>query len=319
MLYWIYMNSSEREVVITGVNGFVGEHLARHLKTQGYIVRGVGREQAPHDRVTNFMDNYQVCDLFDKASTKDIVLKEAFAIIHLAGLASVGDSFKRPDLYIKGNATMTDNLLSSALEQGFNGRVVVVSTGAVYNSDQPSPFSEDSTIGGSSPYATGKIQAEHVAHEYAKKGLSVVIARPFNHIGPGQGPGFLLPDIYHQIIEALQGKDATISVGNLKSRRDFTDVRDVAKAYELLASAPSLAHSVYNISSGNSYSGEEILEELSRVMAITVKTTIDQSKVRPTDTAEIIGNSSRMNKELQWTPSIPLSQTIADFVEREEV
>lgn len=304
-----------KEIVVTGVNGFVGEHLARHLKQQGYNVVGIGREQEPNHKVTKLVDSYQSCDLLDRDSTHAITLKNATAIIHLAGLAAVGDSFKNPDLFIEGNATMTDNLLSSALDQGFTGRIVVISTGAVYSSDQPSPFSEDSKIGGSSPYATGKIRAEQVAHEYVKKGLSVVVARPFNHIGPGQNQGFLLPDMYAQLMTAKQAGEASITTGDLTTRRDYTDVRDIVKAYTFLAIADTLQFDTYNVASGTSHSGEEILKSLEEVTGITgIKHVTDPTRLRPNDPKDITGNAARIKSELGWSPEINFETTIVDFV-----
>jgi len=308
------MSESKQEIVITGVNGFVGEHLARHLQSEGYIVHGIGREAIPRDAIAKLLDKYSQGNLMDKASVGGIDLSKASSIIHLAGLASVTDSFKFPEQYKADNSTMTNNLLLSALEQSFSGRAVIVSTGAVYDSNQPMPLNESSQKTQGSPYSIGKIAAEEIAKQYKDKGLNVVIARPFNHIGPGQAPGFLVSDLYEQILANNSNGAAIISVGNLNSRRDFTDVRDIVKAYELLATAPSLQYDTYNISSGNSYSGYDILNQLAGAMNVTVDAQVDPSRVRPTDAAEIIGDSSRIHEELHWTPLITLGQTIQDFV-----
>ncbi len=305
-----------REIIaITGINGFVGEHLARHLKEYDYAVTGIGREQAPNDKVAHLVDDYHSCDLLDKEAVRKLDVKNAAAIIHLAGLASVGDSFKNPDLFIEGNATMTDNLLSLALDQGFKGRVVAISTGAVYNSDQPSPFSETAIIGGSSPYATGKIKAEQVAHDYMKRGLSVVVARPFNHIGPGQNQGFLLPDMYAQLIAAKHVGETSITTGDLTTRRDYTDVRDIVRAYSLLALAGSLQFDTYNVASGSSRSGEEILNLLEKSTGIEeISHVTDPARLRTNDPKDITGDASRITSELGWRPEIDLETTIKDFV-----
>lgn len=308
------MNNSEQEIVITGINGFVGEHLARQLKSTGHFVHGVGREVEPKKTVANLLDKYTQCDLMDRESTKSLSLYSASAIIHLAGLASVTDSFKFPDRYKKDNSAMTDNLLSSAHHQGFTGRAVIVSSGAIYDSNQPMPLNEEAKLTQGSPYSIGKIAAEETTKSYKKKNLDIVIARPFNHIGPGQAPGFLVSDLYDQILETKGSRNPTISVGNINTRRDFTDVRDIVKAYELLADAPSLQFDTYNISSGNSYSGRDILDQLTKVMRIAVTARIDPNRVRPTDAPEIIGDSTRIQNELHWSPSISLEQTILDFV-----
>jgi GDP-4-dehydro-6-deoxy-D-mannose reductase len=305
---------NKTEIVVSGINGFVGEHLARELKSIGHIVHGIGREPTPKGAVVHLLDKYTQCDLMDRESTNLISLEGASAIIHLAGLASVTDSFKFPERYIKDNSTMTDNLLSSGLQQGFSGRAVIISTGAIYDSNQAMPLKEDAIKTQGSPYSIGKIAAEETAKQYKDRGLDIVIARPFNHIGPGQASGFLVSDLYDQILAAKNSGHSVISVGNIATRRDFTDVRDIVKAYSLLADAPTLQYDTYNIASGNSYSGEDILNKLTALMGISVTAEIDPKRVRPTDAPEIVGDSSRIQDELGWTPSISLEQTISDFV-----
>ncbi len=308
---------NDTEIVITGVNGFVGEHLAREIKQQGYKVHGIGREAAVNDKVMTLVDTYTQCNLVEEGSFKDIPLQNVTAIIHLAGLAAVGESFQKPLEYLTQNGIMTHNVLSSALDQGFTGRTVVISSGALYDAQQPMPLTESSQLAENSPYAVGKILEENVGLYYKNRGLDVVIARPFNHIGPGQGQGFLLPDLYSQVVLAQENNSQTISVGNLTSRRDYTDVRDIVKAYVLLASAKSLQHDVYNIASGVSRAGDEILETLLHAMqAAHFEVTIDPSKVRPTDAQEIIGDASRVKLELGWQPAITLESTIHDFIQK---
>jgi len=303
-------------IVVTGVNGFVGEHLSRHLRDLDYAVHGIGRELQPNMKVATSLDMYSQCDLMNVDQVESLSLSSAKAIIHLAGLASVGESFVYPQRYMTGNGIMTDNILSTAAKQGFSGRVVVVSTGAIYSPKQPMPINEQGAIGQSSPYAVGKRFAEGVGEYYKTQGQDVVVARPFNHIGPGQGVGFLIPDLYSQITCSKEKNTQTILTGNLSTRRDYTDVRDIVRAYVMLATAESLEQSVYNISSGASYSGREILDSLLSAMDITnLKTEVDQSKVRPTDAQEIIGDHARISEELHWAPTISIDSTIKDFVE----
>ena len=307
----------EEEIVITGVNGFVGEHLAHHLKDSGYSVRGVGREANPNANVSPFVDSYESADLLDLSSVEKLSLKTASAIIHLAGLASVAESFDKPDLYKSGNADMTNNLLSAAKGQGFQGRVVAISTGALYSPAAPMPLDESSETAQNSPYAIGKLRAEEVIKQYRTDGLDAVIARPFNHIGPGQGPGFLVGDLYGQLNAAKSSGDEEILVGNLATKRDYTDVRDIVKAYALLATAQTLQHDTYNIASGISREGFEILEYLKSAMNLeTVKPITDASRIRPTDVMDITGDASRIKDELGWEPTLEISDAIKDFVER---
>ena len=156
---------------------------------------------------------------------------------------------------------------------------------------------------------------EELSLKYREEGLDCVVARPFNHIGPGQLPGFILPDLYQKASEAKANNSSSINVGNLTTRRDYTDVRDVAKAYVRLATAETLNHGIYNVCSGRSVSGEEILTMLLEEMnAKDISPQVDDSLFRPSDAQELFGDSSRLMQDTGWSPSINISRTIADFV-----
>lgn len=305
----------KEKIAITGVNGFVGEHLARHLKQQGYFVVGIGREPALNDRITDLVDDYQIADLMDPDSTAKLSVSDVTSIIHLAGFASVADSFKQPELYENGNAKITENVLQLASDQKISGRVVVISTGALYDPTEPLPINESSKTISNSPYAVGKLRAEDVTRKFIDQGVDAVIVRPFNHIGPNQLPGFLIPDLYEQLAEVEKSGQKQIKVGNLATKRDYTDVRDVVRAYTLLAVAPTLEHDLYNVASGESHAGTEVLEALKQAMNLSdVETVIDPEKIRPNDIMDIIGDASRLRNELGWQPESNISTAIADFV-----
>lgn len=313
------MSEVKNEIIITGINGFVGEHLARHLQQVGFSVRGIGREAKANPNVAPFVDTYQSADLLDSDDVKKLTLNNAVAIIHLAGLASVAESFDKPDLYKSGNATMTENLLNAASAQGFSGRVVAISTGALYSPTEPMPLKESSKTAQNSPYAIGKIRAEEVIKKHREDGMDAIIVRPFNHIGPGQGPGFLVGDLYDQLNTAKESGSHEILVGNLATKRDYTDVRDIVKAYTLLATAPSLQYDTYNVASGVSREGFEILGYLKSAMGLgDIKPVTDPSRIRPTDVMDITGDASRIHDELGWQPTLAISDAIKDFVERKK-
>lgn len=318
MLQLINMESSNQtkvNILITGINGFVGEHLAKQIKASGYSVFGVGRETAPAPNVSSFIDQYLSCDLMKAEETEKIDLSNTAAIIHLAGLASVRDSFNNPELYINSNANITGNILSTAEKQKMLGRIVVVSTGALYDPSQPMPLTETSSVAESSPYAIGKMKAEKVAKDYIKSGLNVVIARPFNHVGAHQRTGFLVPDLYEQLRDAANRGEDKILVGNLDTRRDYTDVRDIAKAYIKLIEAETLHHDTYNICSGESISGLEVLNAIKDSMGLSdISTVIDPSRVRPTDAPDVVGSPSRIREDTGWEPESTALTAIKDFV-----
>lgn len=299
-------------VVISGVNGFVGQHLSRELINQDVSVIGVGHEPEPDRTISGLLEGYYSSDL-----TKEWpdIKEPVRAVIHLAGLAAVGPSFEEPQRYINGNSSMVTNLCEHYVDKNDGTpRIVIVSSGAIYDSNQPMPINEDGRIGFSSPYVISKVVTEHQAEYYRKRGLDCIVARPFNHIGPGQRPGFILPDMYERLA-GLDESETVMSVGNLETRRDYTDVRDIVKAYGRLALTESLKYDTYNICSGESISGLEILQELKHAMGKEAVTfVIDEKLFRPTDAEEIVGSSSRLKNELGWYPTYNIKQTIADFV-----
>lgn len=305
---------TNKKVVITGINGFVGEHAARQFKNQNCYIIGVGHDSQPHEKSVSLIDEYISCDLTDADQVNErINLSDVNAVVHLAGLGSVGQSFQQPRRYITDNGLIAYNILQRAADTQMPGRVIVVSTGALFDPKQPLPLTETSTTSPSSPYAIGKLMTEDVTRYFRSRGVDAVIVRPFNHIGPGQIPGFILPDFYEQLLASRE--TGRMMVGNIDSKRDYTDVRDIVRAYEKLAFAESLQHDVYNLCSGSSLSGRQILELLKETLHIdNVTIEIDQTKIRPNDIMDLYGDTSRLRSEIDWQPEIPIAQTIKDFV-----
>ncbi len=308
-----------KKVIVTGVNGFVGEHVVDAFRSEGFDVIGVGYDSQPSETIVQKVSSYIRCNLVDMDSVSQIDFSDVWAIVHLAGLSNVGESFNKPLPYINDNPSMTYNLLEHARTRGFQGRTIVVSSGALYNPQQPLPLTEDSRLLENSPYAVGKLGVEHVANYYRLRGLDVVVVRPFNHIGPHQNKGFLVPDLFAQLQAAQQTNATSISVGNLATRRDYTDVRDIARAYRLIALADSLNYGLYNICTGRSLAGTDILQSLQAAMGVLdIEPIIDETKVRPTDIMEVYGDASRLTSDTGWTPQIPIEQTIQDFIQSQE-
>lgn len=299
-----------QKVVITGVNGFVGKHLVRELKDHDIEVVGVDRAKTVDDSIADLLSDYVVADLSAGWPKIDGVT----AVIHLAGLAAVGPSFDSPQDYININSAIFTNMAEHYLGSGDKPRLVVVSSGAIYDPNQPMPLSENSVVGYTSPYAVSKVLVENQCAYYRNRGLDCVVARPFNHIGPGQKGGFLLPDLYEQLKE-ISGSSEPLKVGSLSTKRDYTDVRDVVRAYRLLATNESLANNTYNICSGISVAGDEILnivQEMTDTKDVTVE--VDQTRVRPNDPIDIVGDNSRLKHDTGWQPEIDIKTTIFDFV-----
>jgi len=303
------MPEDTRRIAITGVNGFVGHHLATELRAAGHRVVGMALDEHPAPGVADLLDDYVGVDLTTRWPDVDVD-----GVIHLAGLAAVGPSFDAPQHYIDVNSSIMTLLGEALVASGSTARVVVVSSGALYDPQQPMPLSESSRVVTSSPYAVSKLLVEHQAAYYRGRGLDCVVARPFNHIGPGQGPGFLVPDLV-TAIRARPGGQGPISTGTLTTRRDYTDVRDVARAYRLLVTADRLDDDTFNICSGASTSGEEILAELATRLGVPdLEVTLDPTRTRPHDAPDIVGDASRLTASTGWEPAIPLGRTLDDAI-----
>jgi GDP-4-dehydro-6-deoxy-D-mannose reductase len=298
------------KVVVTGVNGFVGRHLVRELTSHGHAVIGVGLDSAGRD-IADLMSDYVVVDLREKWPEL-----EFDGVIHLAALSAVAPSFTDPQRYIEANSAPLTHLGEALLAKAMSGRVVVVSTGAVYGGAGNCPLNEIAPIIPSSPYIVSKILTEAQSAYYRQRGVEIIVMRPFNHVGPGQSAGFLLPDLVSGVTNWMQ-TGAPMNVGNLDTRRDFTDVRDVVRAYRLVLEAPHVAADVFNVCSGKSVSGRELLEAVSDTLVVDrpPDVEIDQAKLRPGDPAEIRGDNTAIRDALGWQPVIPLRQTVRDVVE----
>lgn len=308
-----------QKILITGVNGFVGKHLARELSSRNIHVIGVGhREATVSSEIASVVAEYYQCDVSDPEQVAKLPLSELNSIINLAGLANVGASFDSPELYMEVNVKVLSALGEALYEANPKARMIAVSTGALYDPNQPMPLHEDSqVITKGSPYALSKLAMEEAASELRKAGQDCIVVRPFNHIGPGQGLGFLIPDLASKLM-STDPKNPRIKAGNLKTIRDYTDVRDIAKAYADLATSETLSYNVYNVCSGTGRSGENIVEALCSALNIdylSLEIDVDQTLIRPTDPAEIFGAHNNITDDTGWEPEIALSDTVKAIVE----
>jgi GDP-4-dehydro-6-deoxy-D-mannose reductase len=303
------MPQNERSLVVTGVDGFVGRHVARQAKSAGMAVHGIGYSGDIDSTISESLDSYVAADLQQGWPPTP----RADAVIHLAALAAVGPSFGQPQKYIEANSAMVTHMAESLVSSSFAGTLLTVSSGAVYEPLGDGTQTESSPIGFTSPYVVSKMLVEHQMDYYRRRGIRAVVTRPFNHIGPGQGQGFLVPDLIQQLVHHDSAQP--MPVGNLGTSRDYLDVRDVARAYLTLATAPTHHHLVYNVCSGVSVAGTEIMELICGAMGIPVPTTeVDPARYRPVDAQRITGSSERLRDEFGWAPRYTLAQSIADAV-----
>ncbi len=305
---------SARVLVITGANGFVGAHVAGLAAEAGAEVWAVAREDEPRPALAAHITRYYQADIAEDWP----VPSGAAAVVHLAGLAAVGASFDQPQRYLSVNSAIMTTMSEALRTQSERPRVVVVSTGAVYAPPAHGiPITEDDPLIPGSPYAVAKMLVENQAAYYAGRGLDTVVARPFNHIGPGQGPGFVVPDLTAALRRLPAG--AVMTVGNLDAARDFTDVRDVARAYLELAFAPTHRHRVYNVASSEAHTARELLSVIAQGLGRDVPTLeVDPKRLRPDDPALIVGSAARLREEFGWEPQIGWRRSVEDFLSSAE-
>lgn len=299
-------------ILVTGSAGFVGGHLIKELQSNGHeVTAAINNNENPLPGVLSIAADLMVQDEVNER----INFKNIDAVIHLAGLAAVGPSFDEPHKYLQVNAGIEINLYESCIKQDSKPKFLIISSGTLYNPKKPMPINEVSEVVPTSPYAVSKVAQESLAEYYSNRGFNYVIARPFNHIGPGQNPGFIVPDFAKQVVEAEKGEIKEIMVGNLDAKRDYTDVRDIVRAYRLLIESEKTVNNTYNICSGNSVSGKEILDGLLEQSKVNVSVVQDPARMRPSDTLEIIGVHSKITNDTGWEPKISLDQTLKDALQ----
>jgi GDP-4-dehydro-6-deoxy-D-mannose reductase len=282
---------------VTGGGGFAGHHLLDLLP----------RATAP---------SRAELDMLDGAAVRAAVREAApDAVWHLAALASVGRSWEAPGATIAENVAMTANLLEAMREEAPAATLVLISSGEIYGPPDRLPVDEDAPLRPQNPYAVSKAACDLLGGQYADAtDLRVVRLRPFNHTGPGQSDDYVVGTLTRQVAEAeAAGRDeAVVQTGNPDSARDFSDVRDVVRAY---VAAAGLDAGVYNVASGRAVSVRELIELVRAAARIPVRHEIDPARVRAHDVAEVRGSAERLRAATGWAPEIPLDQTVADALE----
>jgi GDP-4-dehydro-6-deoxy-D-mannose reductase len=299
-------------VLITGASGLAGGYLARACHASGEEVLGISRRGT----VSGLDGAGRVLDLCDGGAVHDLVASFAPDVVyHLAALSSVGRSWTEPARTMHENVGAAVNLLEAVRLHTPEARVLWVSSCEVYGPPAVLPVGEDAPVAPPSPYAVSKAAGDQLAEVYARAyGLHIVRARPFSHAGPGQRPIFLMSSVARRLAEArLRGEHVVeITTGNPDTRRDFTDVRDVVRAYRLLIER-GVPGEVYNVSSGVSVStGEQVRLAAGLVAPLKVRHVVDPAQVRASEIPDLRGSHERLTAVTGWQPEIPLRQTWAD-------
>ena len=288
--------------LITGGKGFVGSWLSAHLADCGDEVIVIDHE----------------VDVTDAPAVRAAVLDAApDAVYHLAARTHVGQSWTDPSAVFQVNAVGTLHVLDAARVCEPMPRVLLVSSAEVYGMVEESalPVAETAALAPVTPYAVSKVAAEFLAVQaHLAHGLPVIRVRPFNHVGPGQPTGFVVPSFAERIVEARRKGVRSLPVGNMAARRDLTDVRDVVRAYRLLVEkAP--AGEVYNVCSGRAVSVEEVAHRMLELAGIDLELVRDPALARPVDVPVMRGDPSKLETTTGWRPKIALDRTLADVLE----
>jgi GDP-4-dehydro-6-deoxy-D-mannose reductase len=309
-------------ILVTGVTGFAGGHLAELLRSQADVelfgVSRRGRWPAEWRHLANVL-SLQACDLCDRVAVEAMLRKiQPERIYHLAGYAHSGRSFQEVEAAWTGNLAATRSLYDAVDRWGRRPRILYVGSGLIYGdlADEDRAHSEDSPMRPASPYAVSKAAADLVSYQYTRSpGLDIVRARPFNHIGPGQSPGYAVAHFAQQIAAIERGRQAPIlETGNLAPLRDLTDVRDIVQAYVLLMERGRTGEA-YNVATGEAHAIRTVLTRLLALARVPIEVWPQARLLRSTDPFVVRGDAAKLRHDTGWAPRLSLDRTLADTLE----
>jgi GDP-4-dehydro-6-deoxy-D-mannose reductase len=311
-----------RRVLVTGVTGFAGSHLVDYMLTRGDCqIFGIQRWRSRTENIEHFQDKITLleCDLRDATSTRDVLEKvRPEWIFHLAAQSFVPTSWTAPTESLTTNILGQVNLFEGVRHVGLKCRIQLACSSEEYGMVLPSetPIQETNPLRPLSPYAVSKVTQDMLGYQYWMSWkVDSVRTRGFNHEGPRRGPVFVASDFAKQIADIEKGrKPAVLSVGNLEAKRDFTDVRDVVRAY-WLALEKCEAGEVYNICRGKAWSIREVLDLLLGMTKARIEVRQDPARLRPSDVPILIGDNRKFVQATGWQPTIPFEQTLRDMLE----
>ncbi len=313
-------------VLITGIGGFAGSHLADYLLSLPGI-EVFGTVYRKHDLVRHLEGKVELyhADLLDRHATKEVVRKaKPDAIFHLAGQADVGHSWQMPWRTFELNAHTLLNILTTVDDLSLPATVLVVGSNEEYGMVRPDelPLDESTPFRPLSPYGVSKVAQDMLGLQfYQSNRVRTIRVRPFNHIGPRQRPNFVVSAFALQIARIEAGlQPPQIRVGNLSAKRDFTDVRDMVRAY-WLAVTKGKPGEVYNLGSGEPHSIQEVLDLLLAESRLPIQVSQDLARMRPADVPETRCDSDKFRRLTGWEPTIPFRRSVLDTLDywREKV
>src|SRR3990167_8298186 len=312
--------TGKKTALITGITGFVGSHLAELLLKEGVNVHGIQRWRSKTDNIENIQDKIHIheADLLDAHSLYKVVdeIRPDY-IFHLAAQSYVQTSWSSPTNTLEINIIGTANLFEAVKKSGLNIAIQIACSSEEYGKVLPDelPIREDNPLRPLSPYAVSKLAMDYLGYQYHESyGMRIIRTRGFNHTGPRRGDVFAESTFARQIAEIEKGKkEPVVHVGNLEAKRDYTDVRDMVKAY-YLSVQKCQSGEVYNIATGKSWKIRDVLNLLLSMSKVKIKVLQDKSRMRPSDVEVLVGDASKFMKVSGWRPEIPFEKTMEDLL-----
>lgn len=306
-------------ILITGATGFVGTYLREHVRAQAaWRLTGTTYPDLP-PTPADPREEFVYLDLRQTEDVRALLAeRRPDAIIHLAAQSHVPTAYRDPWDTLENNIRGQLNLLEACVALGLKPRFLVIGSGEEYGRDAPGamPLREEHPLRPENPYSVSKVAQDVLGYQYfISYDIPVVRLRPFNHVGPRQSPRFVLPAFAQQVARIEAGlQEPVLRVGNLSPARDFTDVRDVVRAY-LLALQQGRPGEVYNVCSGTAHSIQSIVNRLLELARLPISVEVDPERYRPADVPVVFGSAEKLQRETGWEPQIPFEQTVQDVLE----
>jgi GDP-4-dehydro-6-deoxy-D-mannose reductase len=308
--------------LVTGISGFVGGHLTEHLVAEGDIVVGLSASGRWPTELAHLGQKARI-ERFDLVKETEATLgelvrrKQPEVIYHLAAQSNPQASVEEPRATWTLNFWASFNLLEAVKLSGQKPRVILVSSGVCYGNPPPEliPVNEDCPVRPNNPYAASKAAVDVLGiQHHLTYGTDVISVRPFNHAGPRQSARYVLAGLTSQVAQAEAGRSARLEVGNVDIIRDFTDVRDVVRAYRMLAQSGRPGE-IYNLGSGSGTRLDNAIEYLRSLSRVPIEIHVDPARVRPVDQPLLVADASKLRAAVGWAPRYTIQETLEDMLE----
>ncbi len=312
--------TGEKKALITGITGFVGSHMAELLLKEGVEVYGIQRWRSKTENIEAIKDHIKIeeADLLDAHSLYTVIDKiKPNYIFHLAAQSFVQSSWASPTQTLEVNIIGSAHLFEAVRKTGLPVAIQIACSSEEYGKVLPNevPIKETNPLRPLSPYAVSKLAMDYLGYQYVESyGMRIIRTRGFNHTGPRRGDVFAESSFAKQIAEIEKGKrEPVVLVGNLEAKRDFTDVRDMVRAY-YLAVEKCDSGEVYNIATGSAWKIRDVLDLLISMSKVKVEVRPDPSRMRPSDVEILIGDNSKFVAKTGWKPEISFERTMEDLL-----